>query len=92
MYVELSENDFFFTLVFGGSKGGARDAPGIQILSFLCSFRQKNLKNIALLGADAPPPPGKSWIAAVSGEKIMKKWRRKIMSSEERLKISKKTI
>ena len=40
----------------GGSKGGARDASplGVQILSFSCSFWQKNWKIIALLGVGAP--------------------------------------
>ena len=38
----------------GGSKAGA-PSPGIQILSFSYSFRQKNLKIIALLGVGGPP-------------------------------------
>ena len=40
----------------GGSKGGARDAPpGVQILSFSCSFLQNICKLIALLGVGHPP-------------------------------------
>ena len=37
----------------GGSKGSARDAcpPGVQILSFSCSFRQKKLKNKSTFGS-----------------------------------------
>ena len=34
---------------------GTRAPPGVQILSFSCSFRQKNWKIIALLGVGAPP-------------------------------------
>ena len=35
---------------FVASKLGARDArpPGVEILSYSCSFRQKNLQNIRL--------------------------------------------
>ena len=47
----------------GGSKGGAKDAPtGVQILSFSCSFRQKNCKIIPIwklahpLGKILDPP------------------------------------
>ena len=41
----------------GRSKGGARDVrpPGVQILSFPCSFQPKIYKIIALLGVGAPP-------------------------------------
>ena len=48
------------TTTIGGSKGGARDAPGVQILSFSCSFRQKVYKIIPLW--ELASPPGKSWI------------------------------
>ena len=43
-------------------RGDVRDAspPGVQILSFLCSFRQKRLVSIPTLGVGAPS--GKSWI------------------------------
>ena len=35
----------YLNVTSGGSKGGARDAPPrVQILSFSCSFRQKNCK------------------------------------------------
>ena len=37
-----------------GGAPGTRP-PGVQILSFSCSFRQKNWKIIALLGVGAPP-------------------------------------
>ena len=41
----------------GRSKGGTRDArpPGVQILSFSCSFQQKFEKIIPILGVGAPP-------------------------------------
>ena len=45
----------------GGRQGGAPSPSGVQILSFSCSFGQKNWKTIALLGVGAPPW-GKSWI------------------------------
>ena len=44
-----------------GGAPGTRAPLGVQILSFSCSFRQKNWKIIALLGVGAPPW-GKSWI------------------------------
>ena len=34
--------------------------PGVQILSFSCSFRQKNVQNTPTSGVGAPS--GKSWI------------------------------
>ena len=49
------------------SIGRSKEAPGmctplgVQILSFSCSFWQKNCKIIALLGVGAPSS-GKSWI------------------------------
>ena len=54
-----SQGPFEGYQTIGGSKGGARDAPppGVQILSFLCSFWQKNCKIIAVLEL-APPPRG----------------------------------
>ena len=45
-------------MCIGGSRGGAPEtrAPlGVQILSFSCSFRQKNLQNNPNLGVVAPP-------------------------------------
>ena len=33
--------------------------PGVQILSFSCSFRQKYLKNNSTFGSWRTPPPGK---------------------------------
>ena len=57
----------------GGSKGGGRQgrAPplGVQILSFSCSFRQKNWKIIVLLGVGASPPgenPGSTTVLVTS--------------------------
>ena len=52
----------------GGSKGapGTRTPLGVQILSFSCSFWQKNCKIIALLGVGAPSA-GKSWIRYCRG-------------------------
>ena len=44
------------TVNIGGSKGGARDTPGVQILLFSCTFRQKVEKMIQLWELPAPPP------------------------------------
>ena len=53
-------------------EGGARDAPslGVQILSFSCSFRQKNLQNNPNLGISAPPRenPGSATVPCSSVE------------------------
>ena len=69
-------------------RGGARDAPppGVQILSFLCSFWQKNCKIIAVLGVGAPSS-GKSWIRHCRPSH-MNKWTNSdaIMVFEEELK------
>ena len=43
-----------YSTVIGGSKGRGH-VPGVQILSFSCSFRQKNLQNNHNLGVGAPP-------------------------------------
>ena len=50
--------------IIGGSKGAPftrAPAWGVQILSFSCSFRQKNLQNNTNLEVGAPTL-GKSWI------------------------------
>ena len=44
-----------WSIVSGGSKEGATDAPRIQILSFSCSFRPKKYVSTRTLGVDAPP-------------------------------------
>ena len=36
-------------------RGAPGTPPGVQILSFSCSFRQKNLQNNPNLGIGAPP-------------------------------------
>ena len=41
-------------MYIGGSKGVLGTPPGVQILSFLCSFRQKKLQNNPDMGVGAP--------------------------------------
>ena len=58
MYMHLVENSttgkkYNHWRIQGERQGCA--PPGVQILSFSCSFQQKNLKIIALLGVGAPP-------------------------------------
>ena len=44
-----------FDVSIGGSKGEPGTPPGVQILSFSCSFQQKICKIIALSTVGAPP-------------------------------------